>query len=61
MWWDYEAATGLVQFRRLEEYLEMPLARIIVRPESVGRWKKADGRFEFDFFRDSMTESGYGD
>jgi len=45
--------------QRLEEYLEMPLARIVVRPESVGRWKTADGRFMFDFFRDSMAESGY--
>ena len=45
--------------KRLEEYLEMPLARIIVRPESVGRWKKAEGRLDYDFFRDSMVENGY--
>jgi hypothetical protein len=45
--------------QRLEEYLDIPLARIIVRPESVGRWRSAEGTFTFDFFRDSMLENGY--
>ncbi|MFH1566688.1 MAG: hypothetical protein ABIL09_01720 [Gemmatimonadota bacterium] len=45
--------------RRLEEFLEMPLARIIVRPDSVGRWRTAEPPFLYDFFRDSMAANGY--
>ena len=45
--------------RRLEDYLEMPLARIIVRPDSVGRWRTAEGKFLYHFFRDSMAANGY--
>jgi len=44
---------------RLEDFLDMPLARIIVRPESVGRWRTAEGVFMYDFFRDSMVANGY--
>ena len=40
--------------RRLEEYLEIPLARIIVRPDSVGRWRTDDGQHYFDFFEPAM-------
>lgn len=47
--------------RKLEEYLEMPLARIVVRPKSVGRWRTAEGVFMYDFFRDSMVANGYTD
>lgn len=45
---------------RLEEFLGIPLARIEVRPEAVGRWKTAEGQVEFDFLRDDMAELGYG-
>lgn len=44
---------------RLEDFLAMPLARIIVRPESVGRWRTASGTFMYDFFRDGMLANGY--
>ena len=47
--------------RCLEDFLDMKLARIIVREESVGRWKNDDGNHMFDFFRDPMAEHGYGE
>lgn len=45
---------------RLEGFLGVPLARIVVRPTSVGRWKRnADGQ-TFDFLHPAMEENGYG-
>ena len=44
---------------KLQEYLGIPLGKIIVRPDTVGRWKKDSGAHYFDFFRDDMTELGY--
>ncbi len=38
---------------RLETFLGIPLARIEVRPESVGRWKTDEGQHDFPFFPDS--------
>lgn len=35
---------------RLEAFLGFPLARIPVKPETVGRWKTDDGVHDFDFF-----------
>ena len=43
----------------LERFLGMPLAKIEVRPESVGRWKTDDGRHDFDFLKEDMNELGY--
>jgi len=45
--------------RRLEEFLGIPLARIEVRPESVGRWKTDEGVHDFDFLKEDMIELGY--
>lgn len=45
--------------KRLEEFLGIPLARIITRPESVGRWQTDDGQNYYDFFEASMREHGY--
>jgi hypothetical protein len=45
--------------QRLEAYLGFPLARIIVRPESVGRYDGVDGVSYFDFLNEGMTEFGY--
>lgn len=45
--------------RRLEEYLEIPLARIIVRPDSVGRWRTDDSQHYFDFFEPAMLHYKY--
>ena len=44
---------------RLEEFLGIPLARIPVRPESVGRWKTDTGMHDFEFLREDMLELGY--
>jgi hypothetical protein len=46
--------------KRLEDFLGIPLARIIVRPEAVGRWRSDEGRHTFDFFREAMEENRYG-
>ncbi|HIA65207.1 TPA: sulfotransferase [Candidatus Poribacteria bacterium] len=44
---------------RLECFLGIPLARIVVRPDSVGRWKTADGNYNFDFLAESLEENHY--
>jgi hypothetical protein len=44
---------------RLEAFLGIPLARIEVRPDSVGRWKTASGEFRFDFLDDERRRYGY--
>lgn len=44
--------------RRLEQYLGFPLATIPVRPEAIGRWRDADGPYDFDFFpRETLYEA----
>jgi len=45
--------------QRLEAYLGMPLARIIVRPEAVGRYDGAEGASYFDFLDAGMAEFDY--
>ncbi len=44
---------------RLEKYLGFPLAKIPVRTDSVGRWKKDDACHDFDFFMEDIAELGY--
>ena len=44
---------------RLEEFLGLKMARIPVRPESVGRWRKDAHNHLFDFFEPAMREYGY--
>ncbi len=44
---------------RLEDFLGIKLAKIPVRPEAVGRWKKDEGTNYFDFFEPAMREYGY--
>jgi hypothetical protein len=46
---------------RLEDFLGIPLARIIVRPEAVDRWRKDPGPYSFEFLADAMCENGYGE
>ena len=41
--------------QRLEHFLGIPLARIIVRRESIGRWKTDNGEYNFDFFQDAIA------
>ena len=45
--------------KRLEDFLHIPLARIVVRTESVGRWKTDAGYYHFPFFQEAMAENGY--
>ncbi len=44
---------------RLEEYLGVKLARIIVRPDSVERWKLDQEKHDFDFFAPALSEYRY--
>jgi hypothetical protein len=45
---------------RLEAFLGIPLGRIVVRPDSVGRWRRSpDPVPDFEFLHEHMTESGY--
>ena len=43
----------------LKKYLGIDLAKIEMRPDSVGRWKTAEGRVMYDFFKEDMDECGY--
>jgi len=45
--------------QRLEDFLGFKLARIIVRRDSIERWKLDDGVNYFDFFAPAMAEYGY--
>lgn len=44
---------------RLEEYLGIPLGRIIVRPDAVERFKHDEGVHDFDFFAPELAQYGY--
>lgn len=45
--------------KKLEDFLGIPMAKIEMRSDSVGRWKTADGDIMFDFFEKDMIENGY--
>jgi hypothetical protein len=45
--------------QRLEEFLGIPLARIIVRTDPIGRWKTDTEKHDFDFFYEAMADQGY--
>ena len=45
--------------RRLEEFLGIPLAKIIVNRDPIGRWQTDEGRHYFDFLEEDMGELGY--
>lgn len=44
---------------RLEEFLGIPLARIPVNADAVGRYKLDEGTNYYDFFEPAMREYGY--
>ena len=44
---------------KLEAFLGIPLARIPVKPDAVGRWKTDTGVHYFDFLAPAMREFGY--
>ena len=45
--------------QRLEAFLGIPLARIVMRSESLDRWKTDSEANYFDFFEPAMRECGY--
>jgi len=45
--------------QRLEEYLGIKLGRIIVRPDSIQRWKNDPGPYDFSFLEPAMREFRY--
>lgn len=44
---------------RLEEFLGFPLGKVIVRPDSVGRWQTDDGVHDFAFLHPAMKVYQY--
>ena len=44
---------------RLEKFLGIPLARIPVRPEVIGRWQQDTGVHDFDFFTPALRTYKY--
>lgn len=44
---------------RIKRFLGIPLAKIEVFPEAVGRWKTDEGVHDFEFLREDMAELGY--
>ncbi|MCL2095965.1 MAG: sulfotransferase [Oscillospiraceae bacterium] len=45
--------------KKLGDYLGINPAKIEMRPDSVGRWKTAEGQYTFDFFEEDMREFNY--
>ncbi|MBZ0294599.1 MAG: sulfotransferase [Anaerolineae bacterium] len=45
--------------QKLEDFLGYKLARIIVRPDAIDRWKQDDSVNYFDFFEPAMRKYGY--
>ena len=45
--------------RRISDYLGIPIAKIEMRPDSVGRYKTDSGVHMFDFFEGDMKDLGY--
>lgn len=44
---------------RLEDFLGMPLARIVMRRDTINRWQRDAGTNYFDFLQPAMREYGY--
>jgi len=44
---------------RLEDFLGLPLAKIPVNPEVIGRWKTDEQPHDFDFFAPALAQYGY--
>ena len=47
------------ELERLEDFLSMKLARIVVRPDRVKLFKNDDGPNFFDFLGPAMASYGY--
>ena len=46
---------------KLSAFLGIPLVKIPVRPEAVGRWKTAEGKVDYPVFREELIEFGYAE
>lgn len=46
---------------QLEDYLGIPLARIPLRKDVIGRWHEAPESVDFDFIRPALQEYGYAE
>lgn len=44
---------------RLEKFLGIPLAKIEMRRDPVGRYLSDEGEHDFDFFREDLIKNGY--
>ena len=44
---------------RLEAFLGIPLARVVLRQDTINRWQRDDGVNYFDFFAPAMREYNY--
>jgi len=45
--------------RQIEAFLGIPMAKIEVRPDSVGRWREAEGQVDFEWFpREALYSVG---
>lgn len=44
---------------RLEQFLGLPLVKVDVNPEAVGRWRTSNEKLDFDFLHEDMKELGY--
>lgn len=47
------------ELARLEDFLEVPLARVIVRSDSIGRWRCDSEGHDFEFLHPAMEEFRY--
>ncbi len=45
--------------KKLEEFLGIPMGKVIVRPEAVGRWRSDEGVHDFDFLEEELKTHGY--
>ena len=45
--------------KRISDYLGIPIAKIEMRTDSVGRYKKDDGVHMYEFFKPELEELGY--
>lgn len=45
--------------KKIGAYLDLPLAKIPVKVDAVGRWRHDGGEFSFDFFRDDLIANHY--
>ena len=45
--------------KRLEKFLGIPMAKIPVKPEALGRWKTDTDRLDFECFAPARQEYGF--